>query len=275
MKPLSAAGARPAELILTPQTVTTVPGAVIRFDLTALDEEGRPISFDPDGVQWEANEAAGVIDDRGILQVGPGPAGKVTATLAGVQVAARVVCASTTVPVEGFEQPGACTASAWPQGVAAAAERVTDPVREGKYAVRLKYDFTTTEESRAAYLELKRDLGEAVALRAWVYGDGLGHWLRGRITDAAGQTFNLDFAPRVDWTGWREVSAAIPPEARPPIRWEAIYVSEFRPERRDAGALVFDSLRAEVAAPIAEERLAPAEESPLEEEPPPADEPAE
>jgi len=123
---------------------------------------------------------------------------------------------------------------------------VTDPVRDGKYAARLKYDFATTEASRAAYLELKRDIGEALAVRAWVYGDGLGHWLRGRITDAQGEEYNLDFG-RVDWRGWREVSAGIPVEAQPPIRWDAVYISEFQRDRRDSGVLVFDLLRAEVA----------------------------
>jgi len=239
--------ARPAELRITPQTVTTAPGASVRFNVTALDKEGDPISFDPALVKWEADASAGNIGDGGVLAVGPGPTGIVTATLAGAQASARVVCASTTVAVEGFEEAGTCSASAYPREVAAASERVTDPVQEGHYAAKLSYDFSTTTQSRAAYLDLKRDVGQAVALRAWVYGDGLGHWLRARISDSRGREFNLDFG-RVDWSEWREVTASVPTEAQGPIRWESIYISEFRADRQDSGALVFDGLRAEVAA---------------------------
>jgi hypothetical protein len=163
-----------------------------------------------------------------------------------MQASARVVCASTTVAVEGFEESETCTASAYPREVTAAGERVTNPVHEGHYAAKLSYDFSTTTQSRAAYLEVKRHVGAAVALRAWVYGDGLGHWLRARVSDAQKREFNLDFG-RVDWTGWREVTASVPAEAQAPIQWESIYISEFRPEQQDSGALVFDGLRAEVA----------------------------
>jgi len=251
--------ARPPQLKVTPETVAAAPGRTIRFSVTAADEQGRPVSFDRGQVQWGAEATAGVIDDNGMLAVGPGPSGRVTAAVSGVTATARVVCASTMVMVEGFETEGAVTASSWPRQVSAACTLVTEPVCEGKHAARLTYDFTATQETRAAYLELNRDVGEAVALRAWVYGDGRGHWLRAKITDGQGQAFNLDLVPlsatpnaaqgpRVEWAGWREVTAGIPAEAEPPIRWDTIYVSEFRPERQDAGTLVFDSLRAEVAA---------------------------
>jgi len=282
---------RPPKLELAPQTATTAPGGRVQFALRALDDNGSEILFDPGQVEWQADEAAGGINERGALTVGRGPTGDVTARLLGVEARARVVCAATTVAVEGFEKTGTCAAYAWPREVPASCALVTAPVRDGKRAARLKYDFSTTEASRAAHLELKRSVGRAVALRAWVYGDGKGHWLRAKITDAQGQSFNLDFLPlaatgaqallpgqsvattqandalddagsggalarngrepgegsRVDWTGWREVTAAIPPDAQPPIRWDTIYVSEFQPERRDVGALVFDLLRAEVA----------------------------
>jgi exopolysaccharide biosynthesis protein len=235
---------RPAQLRIDPQTVTAAPGRLIRFSVTPLDDAGRPISFDLASVQWSSDQAAGLIDPTGLLQVAS--SGTVTAALAGVEATARVVCEARTVPVEDFEKSWTCTASAYPREVTATCDRVTDPVRDGKYAARLKYDFATTEASRAAYLELKRDIGDALAVRAWVYGDGLGHWLRGRITDGQGDEYNLDFG-RVDWRGWKEVSAGIPPGAQPPIRWDTIYVSEFHPDRLDVGTLVFDLLRAEVA----------------------------
>jgi hypothetical protein len=267
---------RPPKLELAPQTAMTAPGGHVQFALRALDDSGNEIIFDPAQVEWQAQEAAGAINERGALTVGRGPEGQVTARLLGVEAKARVVCAATMVAVESFERTATCTAYGWPREVPASAARVTQPVRDGKFAARLKYDFSTTEASRAAYLELKRSVGRAVALRASVYGDGKGHWLRAKITDAQGQSYNLDFVPlnlangagealddagaliprdaepgegsRVDWTGWREVTAAIPPQAQPPIRWDTIYVSEFQPERRDAGALVFDALRAEVSA---------------------------
>ncbi|UCH35267.1 MAG: phosphodiester glycosidase family protein [Armatimonadota bacterium] len=240
--------ARPAALRIAPEAATAAPGQQIRFTVAPFDESGAPISFDPSQVRWQADTAAGMMSGDGVLTAGTGPAGTVNATLAGVTASARVVFATETVPVEGFEDDGACTAFSWPREVPVSCERVTEPVREGTYAARLTYDFTTTDESRAAYFEIKRDVGDALLLHAWVYGDGLGHWLRGKVTDANDHSFNLDFAPRIDWIGWREVTAPVPADAEPPIQWDAIYVSEFHPERQDTGAVVFDALRAERAA---------------------------
>ena len=241
--------ARPPQLRISPDRVAAAPGQQVQLSVSALDDDGNPIAFDPAQVSWKADPAAGAMDQAGMLVAGTGPVGTVTASLRGVEAAARVVFATTTVVADDLEKEGARTAFSWPREVPVSCERVTEPVREGKYAARLTYDFTTTTDSRAAFLPVDRDIGNAVALRAWVYGDGRGHWLRAKITDAGGQSFNLDFAPQVDWTGWREVTASVPPAAQAPIRWAAIYISEFHPDRQDAGALVFDLLRAEVAGP--------------------------
>lgn len=57
---------------------------------------------------------------------------------------------------------------------------------------------------------LKKIDGRPKAVAMSVYGDGSGHALRLRFTDAAGQTFQPS-GPRLDWKGWRHVTIPMDP----------------------------------------------------------------
>ncbi|MCX6901923.1 MAG: hypothetical protein NTW03_00275, partial [Verrucomicrobia bacterium] len=45
-------------------------------------------------------------------------------------------------------------------------------------------------------------LGRSSALGLWIYGDRSGNFLRMRVTDERGQTFQPN-GPALDWSGWR------------------------------------------------------------------------
>ena len=97
---------------------------------------------------------------------------------------------------------------------AAAADRVIEalPQYPSGTALSLKFDFSSHEVTRAAYARPIRPIPlppgtEAIGL--WAWSDGNGHWLRATVTDSEGVKHPLDLA-RMDWLGWKFVTAALP-----------------------------------------------------------------
>jgi len=115
----------------------------------------------------------------------------------------------------------------------------------GTHAVALTYDFTGCEQTRAAYLKPKKLLhlpDDSIGLGMWVRGDeGNSHWLRALIRDGDQVAHYLTLAPKVDWSGWRYVETELP-AAKPPWQLEAIYLVEFKPEKKDSGAIYVHTL---------------------------------
>jgi len=83
----------------------------------------------------------------------------------------------------------------------------------GRPVVRMEYTFEPSDRTQAAYVSFDPPLaipGSSIGLRLHVYGDGSGHWLRGRIQDAEGENHIIDFARSVDFYGWQPVIANLP-----------------------------------------------------------------
>jgi hypothetical protein len=119
-------------------------------------------------------------------------------------------------------------------------------VRVGDHAVAvpafadtvLAYDFTGTQ--RAAYAATTVALpGEPVTLGLEVLGDGNGEPLRAAFVNRYGEKQALTLAKSVDWSGWRRVAVALPPDLNPPVQLTSVYVvrSLGGPPVRAAGSL--------------------------------------
>lgn len=116
-------------------------------------------------------------------------------------------------------------------------------------ALRLDYDFTTTDATRAVYArrESRIDLpGEPQTLGMWVNGDGKGAWLRGVVYDAADIAHRLDFTYSVDWSGWQYVEASVPSGVEYPLQFSHLYPVEASSDQQYTGSLVFDDLTVKV-----------------------------
>lgn len=122
-------------------------------------------------------------------------------------------------------------------------------VKEGEKSLKLNYDFTKMTDQSIAFVDFGED-GSGVkldnkpkAIGMWVYGDGKNHWLRCRITDSRGTQSKLTFADKVDWTGWKWVTADIPADTVYPISLNNIYLAEINETMKDSGTIYIDNLR--------------------------------
>ncbi|MBG0765677.1 MAG: hypothetical protein H0S78_12530, partial [Tissierellales bacterium] len=53
----------------------------------------------------------------------------------------------------------------------------------------------------------------------------------------------IDFAEKVNWTGWKEVTARIPSEIKYPIKLQNIYIAEIYDDMKDSGSIYLDDLK--------------------------------
>lgn len=238
---------RPVRLEILPATARVGTTAQQPFRVRALDAQGRPVLL-PAKVRWSAAGEAGTMDETGTLVTPAAPGlGMVTATVNGVSATARVeVVATTAGGLDGFETDGNWRGSVVPAGNPGEVRVAEGTARSGKRALRLEYDFSAGTGTRAVYANGSRTLGQPIALRFWVYGDGQNAWLRVKLRDGKGQTQLLDAARRVDWKGtWKEVRVPISEDIPTPLTLESIYVIETDAAKKPKGVLFIDDLTAE------------------------------
>jgi hypothetical protein len=230
-------------------------GASQTFAAAARDEAGRPLAIPPGSVAWACDPAVGVIDSEGRFTAAAAPAtGAVTATVLGVSASLRVTVGSIDRPIDDFEVARDWRGSTQPASVSGTVALTEARPHGGARALRLTYDFSAGPATRAIYATADRDLGMLRALRLWVRGErngpppGGGAWLRARLRDAGGATHLLDFARSLAASEeWRELRAVVPATAVAPLRLEAIYLVETRPDARGRGEIFLDDLVGEYA----------------------------
>lgn len=166
--------------------------------------------------------------------------------------------------VEGFENLDKLDSVVYPNTVKGSIE-LANEAKEGNHSLKIKYDFTEGEETRAYYVRFlsgeKAGLllkGNPNKLSLWVKGDGNGAWLRGKLVDANGKSYNLDFKKSLDSTEWEKVETIIPNDVTYPVTLERIYVVEIDSQRKYSGEILIDGLEAHFP-PKYDETVAPKE----------------
>lgn len=143
--------------------------------------------------------------------------------------------------IDGFESDLHWKPRVYPEGIPGNVSIVANPRFQGNASCKLRYDFTTTDATRAVYAIYRFPIGTPKAVSVWVFGDGGGHWLRGRYRDKFDQVHYVDFAEEVNWDHyWARCTAVLPPDVKGPIIWDEIYLVEHRPEVKGAGAIYLD-----------------------------------
>lgn len=88
--------------------------------------------------------------------------------------------------------------------------RSSNQAYSGDFSGQLNYNFPTTGNDYVVFLQSRLLADRPNALSAWVYGDGIGHFLNVWIKDAAGQTWQMSFGQEKH-TGWKEMTARLDP----------------------------------------------------------------
>ncbi|MDR3090616.1 MAG: phosphodiester glycosidase family protein [Clostridiales bacterium] len=100
--------------------------------------------------------------------------------------------------------------------------------KEGYGTARdLNYNLKNKDVTQAAYLVFDEPLGiagEPSAIRADVFGNNSGMWLRAKFQDAKGEIQIIDFTGEINWEGKRTVNALIPKDTAYPVALTRIYV---------------------------------------------------
>ncbi len=125
-------------------------------------------------------------------------------------------------------------------------------VRFGNNALKLDYDFIGTQGTSGVYASKDTEIdipGTPEKIGMWVYGDGNKHWLRQQVTDANGQSFNIDFTndyPNgVTWEGWKYVEASIPSDWEAPFRMDLpVRYMATNDDGKTADTIYIDNIRA-------------------------------
>jgi hypothetical protein len=239
----------PPSLQVTPAAAHVRPGQSLKLAASPLDERGRPLLTAPGLVRWSCPRELGEIDPAGFFRAGPSPAGGwITASLN--STVTRVKMSVGTLPrlLTGFEEGESWPQSAFPARARATTELYRRVAQEGAASLRLRYNFQGCTGTRVACARARVRLGNAAGLRLALWGDASGAALRARVLDSRGRAFSLDLCPKITWKrGWRDVAAAIPPGASPPLTLDSVYLSQTRPGLAARGAILIDNVRADYA----------------------------
>jgi hypothetical protein len=83
-----------------------------------------------------------------------------------------------------------------------------EQAHSGGSSGKLSYDFPSAGNDYVVFLQLNDIPGSPDTLAAWVYGDGVGHYLNAWIVDSDGQTWQVPLG-NVTHSGWKQMSGRI------------------------------------------------------------------
>lgn len=232
-------------LRLYPRSLSLDLGESAVLSALARTAEGYDISVDFEDLDLNLPERLGVLHDNRFEAGDRAASGKLSVSIANFWDEIPVSIGYSSYIFKNFDVAGGAFL-AYPEAVTGDYALDGDFKKNGKSSGRLTYDFSATDATRAAYLELEHELYAAPArLGLWVKGDeGGGHWLRASLTDAAGKTQTIDFARYVDWKGWQFVDAAIPSNVAFPVTLNRLYLVETDSANKTSGRIWFDDFTA-------------------------------
>lgn len=223
--------------------------AIGAFGIVGLDAHGTSAPVEPRDVTLDYDHALFDVrdDSQGNFTVtsrtGNG-AGQIKATVAGTTTALAVSVGLTEQAVSDFDDAGSWKFS---QARASGSLSATPDGHTGT-GLELSYDFTQSTATRAAYAAPPQPVavpGQPQSFKLWIKGDGKGAWPTLHLKDAAGSD-QLLRGPYVTWTGWRQVTFAVPAGAAMPLSVYRFYLAETAAAQQYTGEIVIDDLTAQV-----------------------------
>ncbi|MET7638969.1 phosphodiester glycosidase family protein [Streptomyces sp. NPDC005438] len=227
------------------------PSATGRFGVVGRDARGNSAPVEPSDLRLEY--------DRSLFTVTPDPgrggftvrartskefvSGLVKASVGGRSTTLAVTVGLHDRDTATFEDAGDWTFSA----ARAEGSAATEPKGHQGGGLRLRYDFSQSTATRAAYVTPPKPLtveGRPNSFSLWIKGDGNGAWPSLQLRDAQG-TQQVLRGELVEWTDWQQVTFPVPEGLAGPLTVERLYLAETRAEAQYEGEVVLDQLTAQ------------------------------
>ncbi len=235
-----------AELIPLKNPLKLYSGASANLSFNAKTKDADTVSVDNDIITFEVIPPdLGIVTD-GMFTASKAGSGYIKCSIGNVVSYVSVYSTLSAKTITGFDDSPAIKAIGYPEGATAQTVFSDEHILSVPNAIKLTYNFIESTQTQAAYVVFEPKLAipkEAHALRLSVYGDESGHWLRGKIIDAGGKEFTIDFAKAINWTGWKDIDVSIPADAKLPISLERIYAASLSQTVESGHTIFFDNLK--------------------------------
>ena len=230
-----------------------------KITLSGLDGDGQQARIETSDVKVSTTGGVEVKDDGlgtwTVRATGKSATGKVTFTVGDLTTSVPVAFGTKDSAVWDFSDLAVFEAA----NDRASGEIAKADGQDGKPAIGMKYDFTTSSATRGFYLGAKKTEpvdGTAIGFSLDVKSDGNGTWPRLQVTDANGTVTNLD-GDHLEKEGWQTVRFAVPDGLAQPLTVDRIRMMETRPEAQYTGDIAVSNLQV-TTVPTAEGDKEPA-----------------
>lgn len=238
----------PAAMTPSVSAVSLNPGESVTFTFSGMDSEGYSSSITQGVTYTVSDPSLGEMNGNTFTASGNGT-GYITCISGTAVCHIAVSVGGTMKTVESFEGSPAVTFTSYPNTITGSASMSSD-ASDGSKSLALSYNFAASDETQAAYAKLNSPIvfnGTPDTITMSIKGNGTDQWVRGKITDAAGNSYTIDFTKTLNWSGWKDVTATIPDEVSYPIKLETIYVAALSNTNTATQSTAFDNIRAVVA----------------------------
>lgn len=240
--------AYPAAMTPSVSSVSLNQGESVTFSFSGVDSEGYSSNITQGVTYTVSDPSLGSMNGNTFTASGNG-SGYITCICGTAVCHIAVTVGGTLRTVESFENSPSVTFNSYPTSITGTASVASD-ASDGSKGLKLTYNFTESQETQAAYAKLDSPIvfnGTPSTITMSIKGNGTDQWVRGRITDAAGNDYTIDFTKSLNWDGWKDVTATIPAEVTYPIKLETIYVAALTNTNTATQSVAFDNIRAVVA----------------------------
>lgn len=209
--------------------------------IIGYDKDGYTAELDVDDLYWTINGPL-IIEGDSIKRTGDG-IGIVRASINGVETYLSAGNATTTTALDTFDAMYG-QLSVYPVEVTGNVSTGTRSDTGGS-VIKLDYDFTGTDSTRAVYYDYPTPLALPEGSQSLIMDAegtfGNKHWLRAKILDANGVPVNLTFSQDIQ-EGWQSYVAYIPSGLAQPLTLDRIYLVEDQADAKDSGFVLIDNL---------------------------------
>lgn len=242
------------KLNVSPAVIKVDKGENKALTFSVTTSDGKTIELSSDSVKATVPEMVGAYDaETGSFQAGNQvQQAVVTFEFNGLKTYIPAAVGTQKSILATFETPTGKFVG-YPETVKGRYREIPMP-KNGAQAGLIEYDFSASSDTRAAYVEFNEPIelpDNTQSIGLWAFGDyGNDHWLRGKVTDAKGNSTNITFSRHVDWEGWKYLTAELPANFEQPAQLNRVYLVETDGELKDSGTILIDDITAVIGQKI-------------------------